>query len=141
MTSFLFVDFQFSWFQLVHLTTKFSAPPKAYMHQKKLWESIKNTNSQISTNISISDYSRNLSTTKINGWFGLWCLTPLWTIFQLYRGSQFYSWRKPEYTEKTTDLPQVSDKLYHIMLSRVHLVWAGIELTTLGLLYVCGAWK
>ena len=25
-------------------------------------------------------------------------------IFQLYRGSQFYWWRKPEYPEKTTDL-------------------------------------
>jgi len=34
---------------------------------------------------------------------------------QLYRGSQFYRWRKPEYPEIPTDLSQVTDKLYDIM--------------------------
>jgi hypothetical protein len=37
-------------------------------------------------------------------------LTPLSTIFQLYHGSQFYCWRKPDNPEKTTNLPQVTVK-------------------------------
>ena len=52
---------------------------------------------------------------------GLWCLTPLSTIFHLYR--QFYWWRKQEYPEKTTDLSQVADKLCFVKEFTIFVIY------------------
>ena len=57
----------------------------------------------------------------------LLCLMPHSVILQLYRGGQFYWWRKPEDLEETINLSQVIDKLYHIMLYRVHFAISRIQ--------------
>ena len=50
------------------------------------------------------------------------CWTPLSKIFQL-----LLLWWKLEYPEKSTDLSQVTDQLYHIMFYRVHLSMNGVQ--------------
>jgi hypothetical protein len=66
--------------------------------------------------------------------FGLVCFMVLNATFNYI---SVIMWRsvllveETEYPEKTTDLSQVTDKLYPIILYRAHPPWTGFELTTL----------
>jgi hypothetical protein len=57
--------------------------------------------------------------------FGFWCLMPLSTKYFSYIVAVSFigGGSKPEYREKTTDLSQVTDKVYHIghMIQKSHM--------------------
>ena len=73
--------------------------------------------------ICITDYSQTCL--KDFCLFVWWCLTLLSTIFQLYRGGYFIGGSNPSTQRKP---PQVTGKLYHIMLYRVHLAMNRIQI-------------
>jgi hypothetical protein len=60
---------------------------------------------------------------------GLWSLSTLSAIFQLYRGGQSLWVGETGVPGRKTDLPQVTAKHYHTMLYRAHLASARFGLT------------
>ena len=61
---------------------------------------------------------------------GLWCLTPLSTMFKLYRGSQFIDGGIRSTQRKPPTCRKLLIKLFHILLYQVHFAWVGFELST-----------
>jgi len=95
---------------------------------------IKNPTIQTATITSILTLKNNNNLLQVihmyHAWglaLRLWCLTPLSTTFQLYRGGQCYWCRKPEYPEKTTDLPVCWSKKPRMIMISIRVAFSKIS--------------
>jgi hypothetical protein len=79
------------------------------------------------TAIFVHTLLKTISLYCIGLWLGLWWLSPLSTIFQLYRGGQFYWWKKPEYPEKTTGRKSLTNFITYCVHTRRKRVTRWIE--------------
>jgi hypothetical protein len=76
---------------------------------------------KISPFSDISDLDGAVVVHVKNTGLGIWCLTPLSTIFQLYRSGQFYGWKKLDDPEKTTNLSEITDELYYVSYKYIYI--------------------